>query len=150
MDKKVYRVIALAFVVIALASFGVYARSMLGESQSLSCDRTDLIGAVVKNSKGDVIGIVNNVEDYGGQSFAIIKHSESHFDEGGMYTPVPAGALKIAESDQEKYSHLKTVILNRTEKELEASPSWDPAKMNDRKYQALIGVYFGTPPSLCS
>ena len=59
MEKKVYMVVALALLVVALASFGVYARGMMGKSQSLSCERADLDGAIVKNSRGDVIGIVS-------------------------------------------------------------------------------------------
>ncbi len=149
MERKVYMVAGLALLIVALASFGVYARGMTGKSQSLSCDRTNLVGAVVKNSKGDVIGFVDRVEDDGGQSFAIINHGpDSYYGVGGGFTPVPVGALKIAKPSKEQ-DHMTTVILNKTEKQLEAAPFWDPTKMNDRKYEAKIDKFFGAQASLC-
>ena len=97
MERKVYMVAGLAFLVVALASFGVYARGMMGKSQSLSCDRADLLGTLVKDSRGDLIGIVYRVENDGGQSFAIINHGlNPEYGEWVRYTPVPVGALKIA------------------------------------------------------
>ncbi len=151
MGKKPYILAALALLIVALASFGVYARGITGKSQSLSCDRSDLVGAIVKNPSGDVIGIVNRVEDDGGQSFAIINHGpDSLYGEGGRFTPVPVGALKIAKSSQEQSNHLMTVVLNETEKRLEAAPFWDPMKMNDRKYDAKIDKFFGAQPSVCA
>ena len=149
MSKKIYLVAVMAVLVVGLASFGLYAHDMMGKSQSMSCNRTDLVGAIVKNSRGDVIGIVNRVEDDGGQSFAIINHgSDSYYGEGGGYTPVPVGALKIAESTQS--DHLMTVVLNKTEKQLEAAPFWDPTRMSDRKYEARIDKFFGAQASVCA
>ena len=150
MEKKVYIVTVLAVLVLALASFGVYAGDMNGKSQSLSCERTDLVGAIVKNSRGDVIGIVNRVEDSGGQSFAIINHgADSYYGEGGGYTPVPVGALKMEASSQEKPNNPMTVVLNKSEKQLEAAPFWDPTKMNDPQYEAKIDKFYGAQPSVC-
>ncbi len=152
MQKKAYMVVTLALLVVALASFGVYARGMMGKSQSLTCERTDLEGAIVKNSRGDLIGIVNRIEDDGGQSFAIINHGpDSYYGDGGGFTAIPVAALKIAKTDQE-YDHLKTVILNKTEKQLEAAnaPFYDPTKMNNRRYEAKIDRFFGAKPSACA
>ncbi len=149
METKIYMVAALAFLVVALVSFGVYARDMKGKSQSLSCDRTDLVGAIVKNSKGDAIGIVTKVEDDGGQSFAIINHGpDSYYGDGGGFTPVPIRALKVANPSQEQ-SDMTVVVLNKTEKQLEAAPPWDPTKMNNHKYEAKIDRFFRAQPSLC-
>ena len=151
MGKKVNMVAVLALLVVALASFGVYARDMWGKSQPLSCDKTDLVGAMVKDSRGNVIGIVNSVENDGGQSFAIINHGpDSYYGEGGGFTPVPVGALKSVNSSQEQSNHVMTVVLNKTEKQLEAAPFWDPTKMNDRKYEAKIDKFFGAKPSACA
>jgi hypothetical protein len=145
MGKKVYMVAGLAFLVVALASFGVYARGMMGKSQSLSCDRTDLLDTLVKDSSGGLIGIVYRVENDGGQSFAIINHGlNREYGEWVRYTPVPVGALKITKSN-----HLMTVVLNKTEKQLEAAPIWDPKKMNDHTFETKIDRYFGTQPSSC-
>ncbi len=148
MEKRLFMVAVLAVLVLALASFSVYARDMRGKSQNLSCERADLVGAIVKNSRGDVIGIVNRVEDDGGQTFAVINHGpDSYYGDGGGYTPVPVAALKMAPSSQE--NHLMTVVLHKTEKQLEAAPFWDPTKMNDRKYEAKIDKFYGAQPSVC-
>ncbi len=151
MEKKVYMVAALAILVVALVSFGVYAKGMTGKEQSLTCNRGDLTGAIVKDSRGEVIGLVYLVEDDGDQSFAIINHGpDSYYGEGGGYTPVPVGALKAAKSSQEPYEHLRTVILDKTEMQLEAAPFWDPMRMNDHKYQAKIDKFYGAQPSVCA
>ncbi len=151
MDKKVYMVVALAILAVALVSFGAYARDTMGKSQSQICNRTDLTGAIVKNSRGDVIGTVYSVEDDAGQSFAIINHgSDSYYGDGGGFTPVPVGALKSAKSSQEESNHLMTVVLNKTEKQLEAAPVWDPTKMSDHNYDARIDRFFGAKPSACA
>ncbi len=148
--RRIYMVATLAVLVVALASFGAYARDKMGKSQVMSCDRTDLLGAVVKDPKGDVIGIVTRVEDDGGQSFAIINHGPySYYGEGGGFTAVPVRALKIAKSGRGQSDKLTTVVLNKTEKNLESAPFWDPTRMNDRKYEAKIDKYFGAQASVC-
>lgn len=150
MEKKLYLIGALVLVV-AFASIGAYAQDMIGKRQPLSCDRNDLLGAIVKNSKGDVIGIVNRIEDEGGQSFAIINHGpDSYYGDGGGYTPVPVGALKIAKPSEEQSNQVMTVVLNKTEKQLEAAPFWDLTRMNDRKYEAKIDRFFGVQPKVCA
>ena len=149
MRNKLYMVAGLAILVVAFASFGVYARSMTGKSQSLSCDRADLLGTLVKDSTGHVIGFVYRVENDGGQSFAIINHEVNpYYGEWEKYTPVPVGALKIA-TFSKKESNLMTVVLNKTEKQLETAPVWDPTKMTDHEFQAKIDKYFEALPSLC-
>ncbi len=154
MEKKAYMVVGLALLIVALASFGAYARGMTGKShmtgksQPLACSRTDLVGAVVKSPKGDVIGIVDRIEDDGGQSFAIINHGpDSLYGEGGGFAAVPISALKIEKSSSK--DQLTTVVLKKSEKQLESGPFWDPTKMNDRKYDAKIDKFFGAHPSLC-
>ncbi len=139
MGKKAYLVGVLALLILALVPFGLYARSTAGESQSLNCNEFDLFGAIVKNSRGEVIGIVNRVENDTGQSFAIIAHGdEAFYGEWSGYTPVPVTALKIV-----KPGRMGTVVLNRTEKQLKAAPGWDLMTMNDPKYEAKIDKYFG-------
>jgi hypothetical protein len=150
MERRVIVPLLLGLLVIAVAFFGLYSTGTMEKDQSLSCDRTDLVGAFVKNSRGDVIGVVSRVEDFGDQSFAIINHgSESSYGEGGRYTPVPVGALKIPEARMDQSDQMKTVVLNRTERALEAAPSWDPTKMDDPTYEARIAGFFGVQPVLC-
>jgi hypothetical protein len=122
---------------------------MAGKNQSLSCDRTDLLGTLVKDSRGHVIGFGYRVETDGNQSFAIINHElNPYYGEWEKYTPVPVGALKIAKFSKNE-PNLMTVVPNKTEKQMEAAPVWDPAKMNDHTFQVKIDKYFGARPSLC-
>ncbi len=98
METRTIVPVILGVLIIAVAAFGLYYTGTMEKDQSLSCDRTDLVGAFVKNSRGEVIGFVSRIEDFADQSFAIINHgSESSYGEGGRYTPVPVGALKIPE-----------------------------------------------------
>ncbi len=148
--NKIYLLAFVSLLVVGLVVSNSYARWSMGKSQSLSCARTDLAGAIVKNSRGDMIGIVSRVEDDGGQSFAIINHGpDSLYGEGGGFTPVPVGALKNAKPDP-KLDNVLTVALSKTEKQLEAAPFWNPVKMGTHKYEAKIDNYYGAKASLCS
>ena len=150
METRTIVPVILGVLIVAVAAFGLYYTGTMEKDQSLSCDRTDLVGAFVKNSRGEVIGFVSRVEDFGNQSFAIVNHgSESSYGEGGRYTPVPVGALKVPEPGMEQSEQLKTVVLNRTERALEAAPYWDPGKMDDPTYEARIAGFFGVQPVLC-
>ncbi len=71
METKTYLAAGFALLVVALTSF--WALGMM-RSQSLSCDTDDLLGTLVKDSGGNVIGFVYKVENDGGQTFAIINH----------------------------------------------------------------------------
>ncbi len=147
MEKKAYTAAGFALLVVALTSFWAWA--MMG-SQSLSCDRDELLGTLVKDSRGNVIGFVYKVENYGGQTFAIVNHEVNpYYGEWEKYTPVPVGALKITRFSREEPADLMTVVLNKTEKQLDAAPTWDPAKMKNKAFEARIDNYFGAKPSLC-
>ena len=95
-----------------------------------------------------MIGFVYRVETDGTQSFAIINHDVNpEYGEWSEYTPVPVGALKTAKFS--KSDPMMMVVVNKTEKQLEAAPSWHPRKMNDSNYRARIDRYFGARASLC-
>ncbi len=147
MERKTYLAAGFALIVVALTSYWAWA--MIG-SQSLSCDRDELLGTLVKDSRGSVIGFVYRVENDGGQTFAIINHEVNpYYGEWEKYTPVPVGALKIARFSKQEPETLMAVVLNKTERQLEAAPTWDPAKMKEKTFEARIDHYFGAKPSLC-
>ena len=150
MEKKIYQMAILALLVMAFASFGAYAQDLNTKNESPSCNRTDLVGALVRNPNGNLIGVVDEVKDADGQSFAIIDHGpETVFGEADYATPVPVAALKISESRSEQSDQPATVILDKTEKQLEAAPSWDPDKMANRLYEARIDDFYGIQPTYC-
>lgn len=155
--EKTYMVFGLAVLAVALAftgaqatNFGASGSSVLQPNSSMGCNTADLAGAIVKNSRGDVIGIVNRVENDGGQAFAIVNHGpDSYYGDGGGFTPVPLNALKNEGTDP-KLENATIVVLNKTEKQLEAAPAWDPTKMDSRQYEARIDSFYGVQPTFCS
>ena len=150
MGKDRYVVFVLVLSVVVVFAYGVYYMGREEEIEDLACDRVDLTGAFVKNLSGDMIGIVNRVEDYGGESFAIINHWPAPtYGEEGRFTPVPVEALKIEQSSLEQSNQLKAVVFNRSAGLLEAAPPWDLTKMDDPNYEARIDRFFNVLPMLC-
>ena len=148
METRIYMIAGSALLVVALASFGVYARDMAGKTPQ-SCALIDQSKTIlVKDSTGQLIGFVYRVEKDGDQSFAIVNHDlNPEYGEWSEYTPVPVGALHIARFSRS--DPIMILVINKTEKQLEAAPSWHPTKMKDSEYAAGIDKYFGVRPSLC-
>ncbi len=57
--------------------------------------------------------------------------------------------MKITRFSKDEPETLMTAVLSKTEKQLEAAPAWDPARMKDQTFEAKIDKYFGAKPSLC-
>jgi len=134
------------FGLIALLGFGLvasasYAAGPMGKGSFGTFDTMKLIGAPVKNSSGEFLGLVNEViVDSEGHAFAIVNHGDYDiYGEGGVNTPVPIAALRISEGN----SGQERVVLNTDTEHLDYAPYYDPAKTNDRQYEANIYTYFG-------
>jgi hypothetical protein len=107
----------------------------------------DLVGAFVRDSQCNIVGLVNELLiDSSGHTIAIINHGDyDKYGEGGRYTLVPLEALQIAEASP---SDLEKVIvsLNMTEDQLEAAPFFDPTRTDDRQYAGQVYTHFGLQP----
>jgi len=136
------------FGLVLLLSFGLasgaYARGHMGKAGFMTFDTFDLIGAPVKNTRGELLGLVSWVEvDSAGDAIAIINHgSDAYYGDGGGYTPVPIKALRISEPTA---GHL-AVVLNSNDKKLESAPAYDPTRDNDRPYETQVYRYYGLQP----
>lgn len=118
--------------------------SPMEKGEVLFVDSRDLIGAPVRDPKGEVIGLVNSLLlDSGGHAFAIINHgSNEEYGEGGRFTPVPFEALQVSRST----SGENLVALAMNEEQLESAPFFDPTETQNRQYEANIYRYFGIQP----
>ena len=124
--------------------YGVHARSHMGKSGFMTFSTFDLIGAPVKNQRGELLGLVSWVEvDSAGDAIAIVNHGpDAYYGDGGGYTPVPIKALRISEPAA---GHL-TVVLNSNEKKLESAPAYDPTRGHDRQYETQVYRFYGLQP----
>ena len=133
-----------AILTLGLAVSGAFAAAPMGQGGFMSFDSRDLIGAVVRNPQGEVVGLVSQVwVDTGGHAFVVLNHgSDEYYGDGGGYTPVPFEALQVMETMPGQVS----VVMNSDEKRLEAAPAFNPVVTNDRQYEADIYRYYGIQP----
>ncbi len=114
------------------------------KSEFLLVNGMDLIGAPVKDSQGELLGLISMIEiDSQGHAFAVINHgSYEYYGEGGGFTPVPFEALQISKPELGQM----TVALNMDERQLEAAPFYDPSVTDSRQYEASIYRFYGIQP----
>jgi hypothetical protein len=105
---------------------------------------SDLIGAPVKDSHGELMGIVNEVMvDSGGHAFAVINHGDYNLTgPGGINTPVPFEELRISQ----KKGGQDTIVLKTDMEHLDFAPYLDPLQTYGRQYEANIYEYYGIQP----
>jgi len=72
--------------------------STMEKGEFLLVDSVDLIGAPVKDSKGELLGLISMFQiDSQGHAFAVINHgSYEYYGEGGGFTTVPFEVLQIS------------------------------------------------------
>ncbi len=151
-EKKMNKIFLVAFVMllsvsfVALSSYAKGIKSSAGKGGFLTFDSSDLIGAPVKNSHGQFLGLISEVliDNMGHAEFAVINHgSYEKYGSSGRFTPVPIAALKISETRSGQFK----VVLNSSEAKLEAAPFLDPTKTDNPQYEADIYRYYGIQPS---
>jgi hypothetical protein len=144
MNKTIYLLAFVSLLAFGLTASDAYAGSAMGQGGFGSFDSRDLIGAVVRDPQGEVVGLVSQVwVDTGGHAFAVLNHgSDEYYGEGGGYTPVPLEALQITEPMAGQVS----AVLNSDEKRLEAAPAFNPVASNGRQYEADVYGYYGIQP----
>ena len=143
--NKTLRMLALvSFVSVALLASTSYAAGTTGRSGFRMLDSHDLISAPVKDSHGELLGIVNEVMvDSGGRAFLVINHGDYDiYGDNGVNTPVPFQEIRI---DRTKGGQ-ETVVLRTDMEHLDFAPYLNPLKMNSRQYEANIYEYYGILP----
>jgi hypothetical protein len=139
--RRTVLAIALAFALI----FGyAVARSMADEMTQKSVGTSDinnLLGASVKNSQGELLGIITDFvkEPDGRGSFAILNFGKyEDYGEGGRMVAVPFGTLSCAGHD---------CALNSSYENLASSPVFlSKDELTERKLAEDIYRYFGVQP----
>jgi hypothetical protein len=144
MNRTIYMLVLVSFLSLGLLASNSYAAGTTGRSGFMIFNSSDLIGAPVKDSHGEFMGIVNEVMvDSGGHSFAVVNHGDYDlYGEGGVNTPVPFRELRISKTK----SGQDIVFLKTDLEHLDFAPYLDPLKTNSRRYEANIYEYYGIRP----
>jgi hypothetical protein len=123
---------------------GAFAGGSMSQGGFRSFDSQDLIGAIVKTTHDDFLGLVSQLwVDTGGHAFAILNHGpDEYYGDGGGFTPIPLEAFRITELMPGQLQ----VVLNSNEKALEAAPAFNPVESTDLQYEANIYRYYGIQP----
>ncbi len=143
--NKAFFMLAMAFFLsLGLIAANSYAAGNMGKSGFMTFNSRDLIGASVKDSHGEYVGIVDEVlVDSAGHAFAIINHGDYDLYGGsGVETPVPFEALRILQTK----SGQDNVVFRLDAEHLDLAPYFDPAQRFDRQNEAAIYEYYGIQP----
>lgn len=153
MEKTALMLALVAFLSLSLVVSSSYARSAMGKRGFNIFDSKDLIGAPVKDSRGQLLGIINEVMvDSRGHAFAVVNHGDYDlYGEGGVNTPVPFEALRIYRTE----SGAESAVFTMDAEHLDFAPFLDSTKIGNRQYEADIYGYYGIQPywteaSFCS
>ena len=144
MNRKVLMLALVLLLSLGLAASNSYAAGKAGRNGFMMFNSLDLIGALVKDSHGELMGIVDEVMvDSGGRAFAIINHGDYDLTgSGGINTPVPFQALQISRTKGGQ----DTVVLKTDMEHLDFAPYLSPLQKKDRQYEANIYEYYGIQP----
>jgi hypothetical protein len=99
--KKSVSIFALVlFMSLGLVASNSFASGTRERGGFMMLDSSNLVGAPVKDSHGELMGIVNGVMiDSGGYAFAILNHGDYDLTgETGINTPVPFQELRIVKA----------------------------------------------------
>ncbi len=114
MNKKI-----LMFALVPFLSLGMAISVSMANSKFMAFNSMDFVGATVRDSHGEFVGVVNGVRvNSGGQASAVVTYYDLHYS-GGVDTLVPLSELRIAQTKKGQ----ETAFL-KTEKEYGIQPYW--------------------------
>jgi hypothetical protein len=144
MEKTALMLVLVTFLSLSLVVSSLYARSAMGKRGFNIFDSKDLIGAPVKDSRGQLLGIINEVMvDSRGHAFAVVNHGDDDlYGEGGVNTPVPFEALRIYRTK----SGAESAVFTMDAEHLDFAPFLDSTKIGNRQYEADIYGDYGIQP----
>ncbi len=144
MNKKILMLALVSVLSLVLPARNSDAAGTRRGARFMLFNSSDLIGAPVRDSHGE-IGFVDEVMvDTGGNALAVIYHAyrpdaDPFAYGGGVNTPVPFQELTISKAKGEK----ETVVLKTDLEHLDLAPYLDPFKVKDRQFEASIYEYYG-------
>jgi hypothetical protein len=141
------RLVFLALVLVlslGLVASKSYASGNTGGSGFKMSHRSNLIGAAVEDSCGNLVGIINGVMvDSGGTTLAIVNHGDYDLTgEGGINTIVPLQELRISRTKDGQ----QVALLKMDMEHFDFAPYYDPLQTNSREDEASIYAYYGIHP----
>jgi sporulation protein YlmC with PRC-barrel domain len=144
MNKTVFMLALVSLFSVALVASNSYAAGTTGRSRFMMFNSSDLIGAPVKDSHGELMGIVDEVRvDSGGHAFAVVNHCDYDlYGEGGADTPIPLEELQITKTKAAQ----DTVVLKADMEHLDFAPYLNPLKKETRQDEANVYEYYGIQP----
>ena len=144
MNKTLLMLALVSFLSLGLLASGSHAARTTGRSGFMMFNSRDLIGAPVRDSHGELMGVINEVMvDSEGHALAVLNHGDSDLTgSAGINTPVPFEELRISETKAGK----EIVALKTDMEHLDFAPYLDPFRMDSRRYEASIYEYYGISP----
>ena len=144
MNKTIFMLALVSFFGVALVASSSHATGTTGRSGFMMFNSSDLIGAPVKNSHGELMGVVQEVRvDSEGHAFAVVNHGDYDlYGEGGVDNPIPFEELQISKTKAGQ----ETVILKTDMEHLDFAPYLNPLKKETRQDEANIYEYYGIQP----
>jgi sporulation protein YlmC with PRC-barrel domain len=144
MKKTVLMMALVSFLSLGLLVSGSYAAGRTAKSGFMMFNSRDLIGAPVRDSHGELMGVVNEVMlDSEGHALAVLNHGDYDLaGSAGVNTPVPFEELRISQTKAGK----EIVALKTDMEHLDFAPYLDPFRMDSRQYEASIYEYYGISP----
>jgi sporulation protein YlmC with PRC-barrel domain len=141
----------LSFALVSALSLGLiasnsYASGTMGRNGFKMFDSSTLIGATVKDSHGEFVGVVNEVKvDSGGTAFAIVNYYDLYYA-SGVNTPVPIQELRISRTNEGQ----DIAILKTDMEHLDFAPYLNPIQKDWPNRYKFYGIqpywtWNGTP-----
>ena len=121
--------------------------SYLSSMGKVTFDDQRVISTIVKDPYGKALGVIDRVftakTDNGKFAIVLYRTHDKYGNAERRFIAVPVKALKISEMK----SNGVIVVLNRTEKKLDAAPFFDPARIENQRYDANVYRFYGLQPS---
>jgi len=145
MNKTVFMLALVSFLSLGLVASISYAAGTTGRSGFMMFNGSDLIGAPVKDSHGEPMGIVDEIRvDSGGHAFVRVIHWSPDlylYGEGGVNSP----AFEELQISQIKAGQV-TGDLRTDLEHLDFVPYLNPPKADSLQYRANSYEYYGIRP----
>ena len=142
MNKTVLTLVLVSFLGFGLMGSNLYAAGTTATNRFMMFNSSDLIGAAVKDSHGEPMGIVDEVRvDPEGQAFAVVIHwgyGSYLYGEGGINSPAPFQEIRIS---QIKAGQV-TGVLTTDMEHLDFVPYLNPPKADSLQYRANTYEYY--------
>ena len=144
MNKTVLMLALVSLIGFGLVVSNSYAAAAPERSGFMMLNSLSLLGAPVKDSHGEFLGIVNQVfVDSRGHALAIVNHGDYDLaGPGGINTPVPLEEFRIYKTRSGK----DNIVFKMDAEHLDSAPYFDPTRINSRKYEGSIYEYYGINP----